>query len=141
MGGAVGSAGTDNANPAWSDQAWEGGEYEAAVSQTMAVSKTLLPIPTERFSVGDAGAHFLLMRWATEVPYNMYIDNVKFYDTDGNAMEVTVADAPAADTPSTDAPAGDTSAPAGAANTGVAPVAAIALTTLAGAALIASKKR
>ncbi len=143
MGGAVGSAGTDNQNPAWSDQAWEGGEYEAAVSQTMVVSKTLLPIPTERFSVGDAGAHFLLMRWATEVPYNMYIDNVKFYDNDGNAMEVTVPDAPAVDAPSTDAPAagGDTSAPAGGANTGVAPVAALAVATLAGAALVASKKR
>ncbi len=138
-GGAIGTQGTDA--PAWNQSDWTLEEYTNPVSATATLERALLPIPGELFVDGDDGAHAMFMRWGTEVPYNMYIDNIKFLDKDGNAIEVTVADAPAAG--GTDAPAagGDTSAPAGGANTGVAPVAALAVATLAGAALVASKKR
>jgi len=41
------------------------------------------------FTNGTEGSHFLFMKWASaNNPVDMYIDNVTFYDADGNAMEL-----------------------------------------------------
>lgn len=72
--------------PEYAHDEWELGEYENSVSQTITVTRTL----TEFFNDGDEYARVLFMRWGTEVPYYMYLDNITFYDANGVTIPVNV---------------------------------------------------
>lgn len=94
FGGCIGTAGA-NDTPAWDQTDYEGGEYENPVSETMTIERKFL-LPTKKFVNGTEGSNAQLMRWGTEVPYVMYIDNIKLLDKDGNVMALAVS-APAAE--------------------------------------------
>lgn len=157
FGGCIGSAGA-NDTPAWNQTDFEGGEYENPVSQPMTIEKKFL-LPSQKYVSGTEGSAAQLMRWGTEVPYYMYVDNIRVLDADGNEMplalsgssEQTVeapaeAEAPAetpADAPaeaSTETPASDsttTSSTTG--NTAAAAIAVVA--ACAAAAAVCSRKK
>lgn len=94
FGGAIGTAGA-NDTPAWDQTDYEGGEYENPVSETITIERKFL-LPTKKFVNGTEGSNAQLMRWGTEVPYYMYIDNIRILDKDGNVMALAVS-APAAE--------------------------------------------
>lgn len=84
IGGALGTAG-ENDSPAWDQSGYEGGEYENAASETIVVERKFL-LPSSRPVSGTPNTIALLMRWAADVPYYMYIDNVIILDADGNEI-------------------------------------------------------
>ncbi len=146
IGGALGTSGGDG-SPSWNQSDYSDGEYENSVSATILVERSFL-LPAHKLVSGTEGTIGLLMRWAAEVPYYMYVDNVRFLDADGNEMDLMIdasaaaQEAPAAETPAdASAPAGDTeaTAPAKTGNTGAAAIAAVM--AAAGAAAVVSKRR
>lgn len=86
-GGAVGTQGGEAKTPNWAQTAWECGEYDKAVSDPVTVERKFL-LYSERLVNGTEGTHMILMRWGSEVDYNMYVDNIRFLDADGNAIDV-----------------------------------------------------
>lgn len=86
-GGAVGTQGGEAKTPNWAQTAWECGEYDKAVSDPVTIERKFL-LYSERLVNGTEGTHMILMRWGSEVDYNMYVDNIRFLDADGNAMTV-----------------------------------------------------
>ena len=86
-GGAVGTQGGEAKTPNWAQTAWECGEYDKAVSDPVTVERKFL-LYSERLVNGTEGTHMILMRWGSEVDYNMYVDNIRFLDADGNAIAV-----------------------------------------------------
>lgn len=142
IGGALGTAG-ENDVPAWAQSDYEGGEYDNPASQPITVERKFL-IPSQRVVSGTPNTIAMLMRWAAEVPYYMYIDNVTLFDADGNeiALVSSTEAAPAADNaPATEtAPAADNTTTS--ATTGNIPAASIAsIAALSAVAAIASKSR
>lgn len=157
IGGCLGTAGADD-TPAWDQTDFEGGEYENPVSEPMTIERKFL-LPSKKFVSGTEGSNAQLMRWGTEVPYYMYVDNIRVLDKDGNEMPIMLSAAPAeeaaeapaeeaAETPAEEtpaeaapeAPASDgntTSSKTG--NTTAASVAAIAVCA-AGLAVISRRK-
>lgn len=93
IGGCLGTA-ADNDKPGWSQSDFEAGEYANPVSEEIVIKKKFL-LPASQFKADTTGAHLLLMRWATAVDYDMYIDNIKFLDAKGNAIPLAGASAPA----------------------------------------------
>lgn len=96
IGGALGTAG-ENDTPAWDQSDYEGGEYDNPASQPITVERKFL-IPSKKPVSGTPNTIALLMRWASEVPYYMYIDNVRILDADGNEIAMAGASEPAAET-------------------------------------------
>lgn len=86
-GGAIGTQGGDAKTPDWGQTAWECGEYDKAVSEPVTIQRKFL-LYSERLVNGTEGTHMILMRWGSEVDYNMYVDNIRFLDPDGNAIPV-----------------------------------------------------
>ncbi|WP_432649843.1 hypothetical protein [Huintestinicola sp.] len=111
IGGCLGTAGADD-TPAWDQSDFEGGEYENPVSEPMTIERKFL-LPSKKFVSGTEGSNAQLMRWGTEVPYYMYVDNIRILDADGNEMPLMISAAPAeeaveeapAETPAEEAPA------------------------------------
>ena len=162
VGGAIGTAGGfvlggDNdqgqQNPGWSDGAWDGGAYEAGEEAVVHATKKFL-IPMQMYSEEGTNPFFGVMKWAGEVDYVLYVDNIVFKDENDNVISFepkfnvggsapaadAATDAPAADTTaSTDAPApATTTAPA----TGNVPAAVmLSVMAVAGVAAVATKKR
>lgn len=134
VGGCIGTVGSENI-PGWSQGDWEGGEYENAVSAPFTIERKFL-LPAQRFVDGTPETTMLFMRWATDVPYNLYLDNITFYDNDGNAIELNIT-APAAAAPAADS--SNATATPGTGNTAVAAI--IAVMAIAGATTIVVKKR
>lgn len=95
VGGCIGSAGADD-TPGWDQTDFEGGEYENPVSEPMTIEKKFL-LPSKKYVSGNEGSVAQLMRWGTEVPYYMYVDNIRVLDKDGNEMALfpAAAEAPA----------------------------------------------
>lgn len=111
IGGALGTSGGEN-SPAWNQSDYEGGEYDNPASQVITVERKFL-VPAHKTVSGTENTIALLMRWAAEVPYYMYIDNVRILDADGNEMPLMTSAAAAEETPAADeaAPANDDTAP------------------------------
>lgn len=86
-GGAIGTQGGEAKTPNWAQTAWECGEYDKAVSDPVTIERKFL-LYSERLVNGTEGTHMILMRWGSEVDYNMYVDNIRFLDADGNAIAV-----------------------------------------------------
>ncbi len=85
IGGGVGTQGGSAGTPAWNDVQYSDGEYNEAVSQPIKITKAVNP----SFVDGVLDTHLLVMRWACDIPYNMYIDNVKFLNSRDRAISIT----------------------------------------------------
>lgn len=130
-GGAVGAAGgydlslpgKGQADPAWSDKAWDGGAYEPGVAAEIKVERKFM-MSNEFYTETGVNPFFGLMRWAaaedTQDNYYMYFDNIQLLDANGNALPIGVtpaeepAEEEAATEETTEAPAEEatTEAPA-----------------------------
>lgn len=88
-GGAIGTQGGEAKTPGWAQTAWECGEYDKAVSDPVTIQRKFL-LYSERLVNGTEGTHMILMRWGSEVDYNMYVDNIKFLDADGKAIPLDI---------------------------------------------------
>lgn len=157
IGGALGTAG-ENDVPAWAQSDYAGGEYDNPASQPITVERKFLT-PSQKVVSGTPNTIAMLMRWASEVPYYMYIDNVTFFDADGNEIALASSSAAApAETAAESEPAAETApaeetapavetAPAAdntttSAKTGNIPAASIAaIAALSAVAAVASKSR
>lgn len=95
-GGAIGTQGGEK-SPAWAQTSWECGEYENPVSEVTVIQRKFL-LPSEKFVNGTENSDMLLMRWGSDVAYNMYVDNIRFLDESGNEIELAIEDT-AAETP------------------------------------------
>ena len=95
-GGAIGTQGGEK-SPAWAQTSWECGEYENPVSEVTVIQRKFL-LPSEKFVNGTENSDMLLMRWGSDVAYNMYVDNIRFLDESGNEIELAIENA-AAETP------------------------------------------
>ncbi|MGN1107572.1 MAG: hypothetical protein ACI4RH_13070 [Huintestinicola sp.] len=93
FGGCIGSTGADD-TPGWDQTDFEGGEYENPVSAPITIEKKFL-LPSKKYVSGNSSSVAQLMRWGTEVPYYMYVDNIRVLDKDGNEMALFPAAAPA----------------------------------------------
>lgn len=137
IGGDLGSESLDDqVTLGWSDTGYEGGEYENAAAQTIIVEHKWL-IPAKAPQSGTEGITCLLQRWACEVPYYMYIDNVKILDANGNEMALAT-DSVSAAAPADSAPASDGASSS--ATTGNIPAASMAAVAVCAAAVAASAK-
>ena len=76
-GGAIGTQGGEK-SPAWAQTSWECGEYENPVSEVTVIQRKFL-LPSEKFVNGTENSDMLLMRWGSDVAYNMYVDNILPY--------------------------------------------------------------
>ncbi len=86
QGGAVGAQdGTGGSLPWTQAPQWSIEEY----SESFKTGTLEIDLGGATFTNGTEGSHILVMKWANESnPVDMYIDNVKFLDADGNALEV-----------------------------------------------------
>lgn len=90
-GGAIGTQGGEK-SPAWAQTSWECGEYENPVSEVTVIQRKFL-LPSEKFVNGTENSEMLLMRWGSDVAYNMYVDNIRFLDDSGNEIELAIENA------------------------------------------------
>lgn len=90
-GGAIGTQGGEK-SPAWAQTSWECGEYENPVSEVTVIQRKFL-LPSEKFVNGTENSDMLLMRWGSDVAYNMYVDNIRFLDDSGNEIELAIENA------------------------------------------------
>lgn len=88
-GGAVGTQGGDADSPAWSQTPWEIEENTKAVTEQTTICKKFL-LYSDRLVNGTPNTQMLLMRWGAEVDYNMYVDNIRFLDSDGKALKLSI---------------------------------------------------
>ncbi|MCD7890422.1 MAG: hypothetical protein LUG26_01185 [Ruminococcus sp.] len=66
---------------------FSGGEYNFEMSGAVHVQfKFLLAASGQKWSAEMEDANFLIMRWGLQNESNMYIDNIVFYDEDGNSI-------------------------------------------------------
>ncbi|MCD8187844.1 MAG: hypothetical protein LUD57_04390 [Ruminococcus sp.] len=66
---------------------FSGGEYNFEMSGAVHVQfKFLLAASGQKWSAEMEDANFLIMRWELQNESNMYIDNIVFYDEDGNSI-------------------------------------------------------
>lgn len=90
-GGAIGTQGGEK-SPAWAQTSWECGEYENPVSEVTVIQRKFL-LPSEKFVNGTENSDMLLMRWGSDVAYNMYVDNIRFLNDSGNEIELAIENA------------------------------------------------
>ncbi len=91
-----GGGGTVTAKEKWYDfQEFSGGEYNFEASGAVhAQFKFLLADSGQCWTEDMDDANFLIMRWGIANESDMYIDNIVFYDEDGNSIPiVSVSDA------------------------------------------------
>ena len=88
-GGAIGTQGGGGNSPAWSQTPWEFEENEKAGSEQTTICKKFL-LYSDKLVNGRSDTEMILMRWGAEVDYNMYVDNVRFLDSDGNALTISL---------------------------------------------------
>ena len=99
-GGAIGAAGgfdqADPAgtqiNPSWSDGQWaceDENAYTPGMAATVHVTRKFL-LPSTKYSAEGTNPFFGIMRWASEVDYVMYVDNVVLKDKSGAALALGV---------------------------------------------------
>ena len=86
-----GGGGTMTAQDKWYDfQEFSGGEYNFEASGAVhAQFKFLLADSGQCWSEEMEDANFLIMRWGIANESDMYIDNIVFYDEDGNSIPVS----------------------------------------------------
>lgn len=91
-----GGGGTVTAQEKWYDfQDFSGGEYNFEASGAVhAQFKFLLADSGQCWTEDMEDANFLIMRWGVANESDMYIDNIVFYDEDGNSIPI----APVSDT-------------------------------------------
>lgn len=66
-----------------------GGEYNFDMSGAVHVQfKFLLAAGGQKWSSEMEDANFLIMRWGLQNESNLYIDNIVFYDEDGNSIPI-----------------------------------------------------
>lgn len=90
-----GGGGTVTAQEKWYDfKEFSGGEYNFETSGNVhAVFKFLLADSGQCWSEDMEDANFLIMRWGIANESDMYIDNIVFYDEDGNSIPLAVSEA------------------------------------------------
>ena len=83
-----GGGGTVTAQEKWYDfKEFSGGEYNFETSGNVhAVFKFLLADSGQCWSEDMEDANFLIMRWGVANESDLYIDNIVFYDEDGNSI-------------------------------------------------------
>ncbi len=68
---------------------FSGGEYDFEMSGAVhAEFKFLLAAGGQKWSADMEDANFLIMRWGMKNESNLYIDNIVFYDEDGNSIPI-----------------------------------------------------
>lgn len=94
-----GGGGTVTAKEKWYDfQEFSGGEYNFEASGAVhAQFKFLLADSGQCWSEDMDDANFLIMRWGIANESDMYIDNIVFYDEDGNSIPMAPASTAAED--------------------------------------------
>lgn len=87
-----GGGGTVTAQDKWYDfKEFSGGEYNFETSGNVhAVFKFLLADSGQCWSADMEDANFLIMRWGVANESDLYIDNIVFYDEDGNSIPLLV---------------------------------------------------
>lgn len=160
-GGQVGTNSSDS-KPAWDASNFKIDEAEFAKTSFTFTASRLLPLPTSQFKADstDPTVHFQTWSGDDVIPYDWYIDDIKFLDAEGNLIPLTVSaadastDASAAkedtaveettagDVAASDAVASDTSATKSPVTGNNASAAAIAVVMLgaAGVAVITKRK-
>lgn len=88
IGGGGGTVTADNEK--WYDfSEFGGGEYNFDMSGAVHVQfKFLLAAGGQKWSSEMDDANFLIMRWGLQNESNLYIDNIVFYDEDGNSIPI-----------------------------------------------------
>lgn len=94
-----GGGGTVTAQEKWYDfQDFSGGEYNFEASGAVhAEFKFLLADSGQCWTEEMDDANFLIMRWGVANESDMYIDNIVFYDEDGNSIPIAPASTAAED--------------------------------------------
>ena len=85
-----GGGGANVAGDKWYDFAeWEGGEYNFPMSGAAHVEmKFLLALGGQCWDETMEEATFQIMRWGAQNEGNFYIDNIVFFDEDGNSLPI-----------------------------------------------------
>ena len=85
-----GGGGANVCGDKWYDFAdWEGGEYNFEMSGAVHVTfKFLLANGGMRWDESMDEATFQIMRWGAQNEGNFYIDNIVFFDGDGNSLPI-----------------------------------------------------
>ncbi|MCM1522933.1 MAG: hypothetical protein NC120_00590 [Ruminococcus sp.] len=97
-GGAIGAAGgfeqsnpaASQKDPAWSDGQWsceDNNAYEPGMAAKVHVTRKFL-LPSTKYTETGANPFFGIMRWASDIDYVMYVDNVVLKDKNGNALPI-----------------------------------------------------
>ena len=90
---------------------FEGGEYNFEMSGAVHVTyKFALAAGGQIWSEDMTDANFLIMRWGLANEGNLYVDNIVFYDEDGNSIPLQLSEAAAEEAPAEEAPASDETA-------------------------------
>ncbi len=74
-------------------QDWEHSEGSWRCETTFPINN----IPANGFAANDPSAALVIMRWGQKNDVDFYIDNITFYDKDGNSMPVLKSDAAGAE--------------------------------------------
>ena len=100
-----GGGGANVAGDKWYNfSEWEGGEYNFEMSGAVHVKfKFLLAESGQCWDETMPEATFMIMRWGAKNEGNFYVDNIVFYDEDGNSLPIEISEGNAgAETPETD---------------------------------------
>lgn len=90
---------------------FEGGEYNFEMSGAVHVTyKFALAAGGQIWSEDMTDANFLIMRWGLANEGNLYVDNIVFYDEDGNSIPLQLSEAAAEEASAEEAPASDETA-------------------------------
>ena len=90
---------------------FEGGEYNFEMSGAVHVTyKFALAAGGQIWGEDMTDANFLIMRWGLANEGNLYVDNIVFYDEDGNSIPLQLSEAAAEEAPAEEAPASDETA-------------------------------
>ena len=90
---------------------FEGGEYNFEMSGAVHVTyKFALAAGGQIWSEDMTDANFLIMRWGLANEGNLYVDNIVFYDEDGNSIPLQISEAAASEETPADETAGETPA-------------------------------
>ena len=89
-----GGGGANVSGDKWYDfSEWSGGEYNFDMSGAVHVKfKFLLAKSGQCWDETMTEATFMVMRWGAKNEGNFYIDNIVFYDEDGNSLPIEISD-------------------------------------------------
>ena len=105
-----GGGGANVSGDNWYDfSEWSGGEYNFDMSGAVHVKfKFLLAAGGKCWDETMPEATFMVMRWGAKNEGNFYIDNIVFYDEDGNSLPIEISEGNTAETPETPEDSEDT---------------------------------